>query len=54
MASNGFSNNNTDHGCLSVESIEIAEIIETDSLANATFDNSTDSGGLSARALNIT
>jgi hypothetical protein len=54
MTSNGFSNNNIDYRGLSAESIEIAELIETDLLANATFDNGADSGGLSARALNIT
>lgn len=54
MASNGFSNHKTEYGGLSAGSIEIAEIIETDLLANPTFDNGTDSGGLSARALNIT
>jgi hypothetical protein len=54
MTSNRFSNNNIDYRGLSAESIEIAELIETDLLANATFDNGADSGGLSARALNIT
>jgi hypothetical protein len=54
MTSNGFSNNSIDYRGLSAESIEIAELIETDLLANATFDNGADSGGLSARALNIT
>jgi len=41
-------------GGLSAETVDIAEANKTDLIRNATNNNETDSGGLSARSVNIT